>query len=364
MPEMKQLLNHRKREALTAWLFNLPALLGLFVFVVIPLVLGAYWSFTNKRLISSQPAEFVGFQNYNRLLSVNIVPLEPEIDENTGEVKHDSEGNIVYPRLRNILNTDPQYDGFREWFTFDTPGGRKAVIAKDPTFMRALINTFTFVFVIVPAQGGLALIMALFVNQRLRGMNVFRTLYFSPVVTSMAVLAIVWKFLYNPDEGLINRFLTVISFGHINPPGWLIDTNTALLAIIILSAWQAAGFQMIIFLAGLQDIPFSLYEAAQIDGANTWQQFRFVTLPQLRNTIVFVIISTTILAFRLFTQVDVLTQGGPQDSTTSIVFYIVGQGFRQQKVGYGSAITILFFMIVLVVALVQRILLRSEREVE
>ncbi|MBI9043975.1 MAG: sugar ABC transporter permease, partial [Anaerolineaceae bacterium] len=341
---MKKSTNLYKKESRTAWLISMPALIGLGVFVILPLILGTYWSFTNKRLISSQPPKFVGFQNYDRLLSINIISLEPEMDSVTGEIQLDSEGNIIYPRTRDILNSTSRYDGYREWFAFDTPNGRNVVIAKDPTFMRALLNTFLFVFVIVPGQGGLALIMALFVNQRLKGVNIFRTTYFSPVVTSMAVLAIVWKFLYNPDEGLINRFLTIISFGHIHPPGWLIDANTALLAIIILSAWQAAGFQMVIFLAGLQGIPIRLYEAAQIDGANAWQQFRFVTLPQLRNTIIFVIISTTILAFRLFTQVDVLTQGGPQDSTVSIVYYIVEQGFRQQKIGYGSAITLLFFM--------------------
>lgn len=334
---------------------SVPALAGLLVFVILPLILGFYWSFTNKRLISPLPTEYVGFQNYDRLLSVQIITLKPEVD---------AAGNVVYPRVRTILKQDSRYDEYREWFTFDALGERRVVIAKDPTFLRALVNTVIFVLVIVPGQGGMALIMALLVNQRLRGMNIFRTIYFSPVVTSMAVIAIVWKFLYNPDTGLINRFLSIISFGHIGPLGWLVDQDTALLAIIILSAWQAAGFQMVIFLAGLQGVPNVLYEAAQMDGANTWQQFCYVTLPQLRNTMIFVIISTTILAFRLFTQIDVLTKGGPKDSTVTVVFHAVEQGFRQQKIGYGSAITMVFFMIVLVIALVQHALLRSEREVE
>jgi len=121
---------------------------------------------------------------------------------------------------------------------------------------------------------------------------------------------------------------------------------------------------MVIFLAGLQGISESLYEAAQIDGANTWQQFRFVTLPQLRNTTIFVVISTTILAFRLFTQIDVLTKGGPKDSTVTVVFHAVDQGFRQQKIGYGSAITVIFFVIVVTIALIQNALMRSERAME
>ena len=361
---MRQSSSLRRHEARTAWLMSLPALIGLFTFVILPLTLGVYWSFTNKRLISPLPTEFIGLENYDRLLSVNVLSVEPEIDPVSGQKKVDTEGHVVYPRLRTILKQNEKYDGYREWFAFEALGKQRAVIAKDPTFMRALVNTVIFVLVIVPGQGGLALVMALLVNQRLRGMNLFRTIYFSPVVTSMAVIAIVWKFLYNPEEGLINRFLTHISFGHITPPGWLVDSDTALLAIIILSAWQAAGFQMVIFLAGLQGIPDVLYEAAQMDGANTWQQFRFVTLPQLRNTTIFVIISTTILAFRLFTQIDVLTKGGPRDSTVTVVFHAVDQGFRQQKIGYGSAITVIFFVTVVVIALIQHTLLHAEQAME
>lgn len=350
-------------ETTYAWLMSAPALVGLFVFVALPLFGGVYWSFTNKRLISPLPTEYIGFQNYRNLLGVQIIRLDPEIDAETGRVQTDLDGNPVYPRTRAVVRGNPAYDGFRLWFTQDVLGTRFVVLARDPTFLRALVNTFVFVIVIVPGQGGLALIMALLVNQRLRGRYLFRTIYFSPVVTSMAVLAIVWTFLYNPDQGLINRFLSVISFGNIQPD-WLISADSALLAIIILSAWQAAGFQMVIFLAGLQGIPQALYEAAQIDGGNAWQQFRHVTVPQLRNTTIFVIISTTILAFRLFTQVDVMTKGGPQDATVTVVYHAVDTGFRQQKIGYGSAVTVLFFIIVVTIALIQRKLLKSEVEVE
>ncbi len=340
-----------------------PALIGLFLFVALPLFGGVYWSFTNKRLISPLPTEYIGFQNYQNLLGLLVVRVEPEIDEATGQIQRDLEGNPVYPRTRTVIRGDPAYKGYRYWFTADVLGQRYVVIARDPTFLRSLINTFVFALAIVPGQGGLALTMALLVNQRLRGRYVFRTIYFSPVVTSMAVLAIVWTFLYNPDQGLINRFLSAITFGRFQPD-WLVSADSALLAIIILSAWQAAGFQMIIFLAGLQGIPQSLYEAAQIDGGNTWQQFRHVTIPQLRNTTIFVIISTTILAFRLFTQVDVMTKGGPQDATVTVVYHAVDTGFRQQKIGYGSAVTVLFFIIVVSIALLQRKLLRSDIEVE
>ncbi|MCY3866833.1 MAG: sugar ABC transporter permease [Chloroflexi bacterium] len=352
-----------RHETTYALLMSAPALVGLFVFVALPLFGGVYWSFTNKRLISPLPTEHIGFQNYRNLLGVQVIRLDPEIDAATGQVQTDLDGNLVYPRTRAIVRGNPAYDGFRVWFTQDILGNRYVVLARDPTFLRALVNTFVFVLVIVPGQGGLALFMALLVNQRLRGRYLFRTIYFSPVVTSMAVLAIVWTFLYNPDQGLINRFLSALSFGNIQP-AWLVSADSALLAIIILSAWQAAGFQMIIFLAGLQGIPQALYEAAQIDGGNTWQQFRHITIPQLRNTTIFVIISTTILAFRLFTQVDVMTKGGPQDATVTVIFHAVNTGFRQQKIGYGSAVTVLFFIIVVTVALIQRKLLKSEVEVE
>ena len=133
-----------------------------------------------------------------------------------------------------------------------------------------------------------------------------------------------------------------------------------MISIIIMSVWQGVGFQMVIFLAGLQGIPDSLYEAAAIDGAGRFQQFWNVTIPGLRNTIIFVAISTTILAFRLFTQVDIMTQGGPRDATTTVVYHAVQRGFVDQNIGYAAAISVVFFIIVLVIALVQRRVLTSE----
>ncbi len=352
-------LNRRQREVRAAWSMSSPAILLALLFIATPLALGFYWSLTDKRLISPLPTQFIGFENYDRLLSLSILTLEPERDD-ADEVVRDEAGDPVYPRVRSLVRGSERYEGFREWFTVDLFGAPRAVLAKDPVFMRSLVNTFLFVILIVPGQGGLALALALLVNQRLRGINVFRTAYFTPIVTSMAVIAIVWTFLYNPDQGLINEFLGVITFGAVDGIPWLISTDTALIAVVILSIWHSVGLQMIIFLAGLQGIPFVLYEAARIDGANASQRFRFVTLPQLRNTTIFVFISTTILAFRVFTQIDVMTRGGPQNATRSIIYHAVDTGFRQQQIGYGSAVTIVFFVIVLVIALVQRRVLPSE----
>ncbi|MEO1339453.1 MAG: sugar ABC transporter permease, partial [Myxococcota bacterium] len=141
-----------------------------------------------------------------------------------------------------------------------------------------------------------------------------------------------------------------------NGVDWLGDERFALLAVVIMSAWQGAGFQMLIFLAGLQSIDPILYEAAKMDGANAWHRFRHVTWPGLHNTTIFVVISTTIAAFGLFTQIDVMTQGGPSDSTSTLIYHAVRTGFREQDVAYGSAVAVVFFCMVLAVTLVQRAL--------
>ncbi len=350
----------RTREGRAALLMSLPALALLTVFVALPLALGVAWSLTDKRLISPLPTQFVGLENYDRLLSLRVLTLEPERDA-AGRPVLDDAGSPVYPRVRTLVREDERLEDFREWFALDAFGARRAVLAKDPAFMRALVNTALFVLLIVPGQGGLALVLALLVNQRLRGINFFRTAYFTPIVTSVAVIAVVWTFLYNPDRGLVNRFLEVVTFGAVSGIPWLVSADTALLAIVVMSIWHSVGLQMVIFLAGLQGVPEVLYEAAKIDGAASWARFRFVTVPQLRNTLIFVVISTTILAFRVFTQIDVMTRGGPENATRSVVYHAVDEGFRKQQIGYGSAVTVVFFVVVLAVALVQRLLLPTER---
>ena len=214
----------------------------------------------------------------------------------------------------------------------------------------------------MPVQTSLALFLAILINQELKGMNLFRTVYFAPVVTAMTVVAIVWTFLYNPSQGLINAFLSAISFGKLGPYNWLMDTKLVFPAIMLLSIWQGVGFQMVIFLAGLQEIPAPLYEAAQVDGANRWKQFTNITLPQLRNTTIFVVLSTTIMAFKLFDQVQVMTSGGPQNASMTTMVYVVEMGWGQLKVGYASAISIIFFIIVLIVSLIQQTLVREKGE--
>lgn len=224
------------------------------------------------------------------------------------------------------------------------------------TFWKSLLNTVIFTIVIVPVQSGLALGLALLVNAKVRGTTFFRTVYFLPVVTSMVVVSMLWLFMYQPD-GLINVMLSKIG---IAGPDWLGDPRTALFAIIVLSIWQAVGFHMIIWLSGLQTIPGELYEASAIDGAGRWQQFVNVTWPGLRQTSIFILITITIAAFSLFTQVNIMTQGGPLDSTSTLVYMAVFTGFQQQQTGYAAAISLVFFALVLAVSLLQRYLTREK----
>jgi len=292
---------YKQRGFKQALPFLLPASILLIIFLIVPFFFAFYLSFTNTRLISPIPPRFVGVSNYVRMLG-------------------------------------------------------------DDLFGKALLNNFYFVAIVVPLQTIFALFLAILVNQKIKGSTTFRTIYFLPTVTTMVVVAVIWTFLYHP-EGTINAILSFITFGNWESIDFLNTERIAFPAIMLLSVWQGVGFQMLIFLAGLQEIPESLYEAATIDGANKWKQFIYITLPQLKNTSIFVIISTTILAFKLFDQVYIMTSGGPNYSTYTVMLHIYNQGFRMQNVGYASSLTVVFFLIILGVSLIQRILLREEREV-
>ena len=278
-----------------ALLMLLPAGVLMITFLIIPIGLTLALAFTNARLVSPVPAEFIGFANFVRLF-------------------------------------------------------------ESDTFWASLRNTVVFAIVIVPFQSALALGLALLVNVKMRGVNFFRTVYFLPVVTSIVVVSILWLFLYQPN-GLINAMLLKVG---IHGPDWLGNPNTALIAIILLSAWQAMGFHMVIWLSGLQAISHDLYEAASLDGASKVQQFLHVTWPGLRQTRTFILITITISAFSLFSQVNIMTQGGPLDATSTLVFQAVRTGFQQQQTGYASAISLVFFVLVLIVSLIQRYLTRDK----
>ncbi|MDD9741002.1 MAG: sugar ABC transporter permease [Marinovum algicola] len=348
------------RSNRAGWLFALPGFSLLFLFIIVPFFFAFWLSLTNQRLVSPNPTEFVGLKNYADLLSVSVLTLEPERDE-AGEIRRDDDGAIAYPRVRSITRSDefPQYRGMREWFRWHWGDKAKVVIASDVVFMKALVNTLTFALFIVPLQGGGALLLALLINQKLRGINAFRTIYFMPVVISIVVISLLWRFIYSGNEGLLNNILEALTFGAFTPVDWLGSTDTALGSIIAMSAWQAVGFHMVIWLAGLQTISPTLYEAAAIEGASKWQTFRYVTWPGLRNTAVLVLIVITMQSFAVFAQIDVMTNGGPLDSTQTLVFQTVERGYGKQDISGGATISVILFLMVLMISAVQAFLTRE-----
>lgn len=343
------------------WGFALPGFALIATFIILPFILAFWFSLTNQRLISPNPTEFVGLQNYRDLLGMAVLTIEPERDE-AGEVVRGDDGALVYPRVRTITrNPDyPQYRGMREWFRVQTGDTARVVLAKDVVFMKALVNTLTFALFIVPLQGGGALLLALLINQKLRGINAFRTIYFMPVVISIVVISLLWRFIYDGSDGLLNNMLSALTFGLFEPIDWLGRTDTALGSIIFMSAWQAVGFHMVIWLSGLQTISPTLYEVAAIEGATKWQTFRYVTWPGLRNTAILVLIVITMQSFALFAQIDVMTNGGPLDSTQTLVFQTVERGYGKQDISGGSTISVILFFIVLTISLTQRYMTREK----
>jgi multiple sugar transport system permease protein len=234
-------------------------------------------------------------------------------------------------------------------------------LAGDPAFWRAAGNNLLFALLAVPLQTVVALALALLVNHELRGVRVFRTLLFLPVVFPLSLVAVVWVLLFAPGpEGPVNALLEAVTFGAWQPADFLRHPWFALPAIIVTSIWQGTGFQMVVLLAGLQGIPEVLYDIARVDGATAWQRFRHVTLPQLRNPLVFVVIVTTILSSRAFDQVRIMTRGGPGDASTTLIYESVRWAFDRGDVARGAAVTVVFFVLVLGVTAGLRRLLRHE----
>jgi multiple sugar transport system permease protein len=220
----------------------------------------------------------------------------------------------------------------------------------DKTFLRALWNTVYYTVVSVPAGMLISLALAMLLNRPLRGIGLFRTLFMIPVISSTVATALLWGMMLDPYIGLANYILQVL---HLPTSGWLTDTRMAMPAIIIMSVWKGLGYNMVLFLAGLQGIPQELREAARIDGANRWGEFLHITLPMLSPTTFFVLVISVISSFQVFDQTWVLTKGGPQESTITLVYYVYQTGFQQLRMGYASAIAYVLFFITLIVVMVQ-----------
>ncbi|MGH7576464.1 MAG: carbohydrate ABC transporter permease [Longimicrobiales bacterium] len=230
-------------------------------------------------------------------------------------------------------------------------------LLRNPEFWLALRNTFYFVLVGGPLSVAASLGAALLLDAKLaRFKPFFRSVYFAPVVTTLVAVAVVWRFIYHPRYGLLNYAL---SWAGIGPIDWLGDPTWAMPAIILLAVWKNFGYNMIIFIAGLQAIPKELYEAAEIDGAGAWRRFLHITMPSLGPTFLFVGVVTMIGYFQLFAEPYVMTQGGPLRSTLSMVLLMYEAGFRWWRMGYAAAIAFILFLIILAGTVVQ---LRLQRE--
>ena len=233
-------------------------------------------------------------------------------------------------------------------------------IFQTPLFWTALKNTFYFVLVGGPLSVAASLGAALMVSSKLaRFKSFFRTVYFLPVVTSLVAVAVVWRYLYHPAHGLLNLFL---SWFGVAPIDWLGNPAIAMPAIIILAVWKNFGYNMLIFIAGLQNIPDDLYEAARIDGAGAWRQFVDITIPMLAPTTVFVVMITIIGYFQLFAEPYVMTEGGPMNATTSIVLMMYEQGFRWWNMGFAAASAFVLFVVILFFSIVQMLIQKRLRQ--
>jgi multiple sugar transport system permease protein len=243
---------------------------------------------------------------------------------------------------------------FTDWDALGAPnivGLRNfAQLAHDPTFFRALWNTIYYTAVSVPLGMAFSLGLAMALNRSIPGVGFYRTLVLIPVISSTVATALLWGLMLDPYIGLANHLLRILG---LPASGWLTDTKMAMPAIILMSVWKGLGYNMVLFLAGLQGIPPELREAARIDGASRWKEFLNITLPMLSPTTFFVLVISVISSFQVFDQTWVLTKGGPQEATITLVYYVYQTGFQQLRMGYASAIAYVLFFMTLIVVMIQ-----------
>ncbi|MDR6227158.1 carbohydrate ABC transporter permease [Desmospora profundinema] len=278
-------------DPVMGYLFTLPVIASLSVFLIGPILYAFYLSFQQFTFLNPDLSQFVGWDNYMRLL-------------------------------------------------------------QDERFHTALKNTSFYSLGVVPVQVSIALLLALIVNSRIRGKTFFRVAYFLPTVTSTVAVSVMFLFLFKRD-GLVNALL---SFFGVEGRSWMLDIDFALPSIMLMAVWTTVGQFMVIYLAGLQDIPSDLYEAAEVDGAGPFRQFWHITLPLLKPTTFFIVVMSIIGTFQVFDQMYVISkgEGGPLDSTLTVVLYLYNVAFKDFEMGYASAIAFFLFAVILVLTLVQR----------
>jgi multiple sugar transport system permease protein len=238
------------------------------------------------------------------------------------------------------LLTPPQFVGLKNF----------ATLLNDRVFRQVVVNTLYYTAGLVPLNLVVSLGLALWLNTRLRGLTLYRMAFFLPVVTVTVAVALIWRWMYEPRAGIVDAALHAVG---LPGPTWLGDTHWAMPAIILMSLWKGFGYNMVLFLAGLQGIPVSIYEAAMIDGASAWQRFWRITLPLLSPVIFLAVVLTVISSFQVFDQALVMTNGGPANATNTIVLYIYQNGFQFFRMGYASAIAWVLFAVIFIFTLFQ-----------
>jgi multiple sugar transport system permease protein len=282
-------LTEKRREAVAGYLFILPTYLGFFVFILLPIFGAAGISLTEFSIIGE--TKFIGLENYTKILT-------------------------------------------------------------DPRLRIAYSNTVVFTVFAVAFNAGIGLILAVLLNQRLPMLmkNIYRSIFFFPLLVAHTYIATIWRFLYQKDTGVLNYYL---GFLGVDPIPWISSAQWVMPSIIIMDVWKNTVFAMLIFLAGLQNIPAEYYEAAKIDGASDWQAFLRITLPLLSPTIFFVLVIFMIGALQVFDTIIVLTSGGPGDASRSIVLYIYEQAFQRFDMGYAAAVSMTLFVVILILTVLQ-----------
>ncbi len=316
---------------LSGWLFLSPNLLGFTIFLAGPLLLSLYFSFTDSDAFN--PPNWVGLDNYAKIINVSIQPLSSPT------------------QLASEVLDVKIYDEVGRFNLFGLLGSGFIFGAADKLFWLALRNTLFYAIIAVPLSVIPALLLANVLNSKMPGMRFFRALYFLPSIAAIVGISLVWQWLYNATIGYINYIISIgADLAGVTDPKiqWLSDKSTAMLAVIIMSAWQNIGFNTVLFMAGLQNIPKVLYEAATVDGADRWQQFRNVTIPMLAPTTFYVLTTASIQALQMFEQVFILMNPpeGPDNSTVTLVSYLYRSGFQNFRQGYASAVAWVLFLVI------------------
>jgi len=220
----------------------------------------------------------------------------------------------------------------------------------DPLFWTSMKNTLTYSIGVVPLQMVLALLVALLFNTGIKGKKYFRLLYYLPVITPLSIAAVIWTWMYHPNLGIFNQIVSLIG---LQPQDWLGDPNWAMFSVILVAIWSGIGYRMVVYLAALQGIPRTYYEAAAIDGAGRWDAFRYITLPLLKPTTLYILVTSVISSFQVFGLINVLTGGGPLDATQVVVSYIFKRAFGDLQFGLAAAMSFVLFGIILVITVIQ-----------